>query len=348
MRLLITTQVVDIHDPILGFFHDWILEFSTRFDRIDVICLKEGVHTFPAHVHVHSLGKEKGKGRFTYTIRFFIYFFRFFIFSHTDFVLYHMGAVYNILGAPFFFLRKIRRTSFYWWKTHGHINIWGRIAGKLVDRVYTASDGSFPLPYTHKYVVGHGISITNHDGMSGGISEPLSIIVVGRISPAKHVEIAIASAQLLREKGIAFKMQFVGAAVDPEYMRTMEALVQEYTLSETVAFIGTMDHGALTHAYTKCDFLLHPSTTGGIDKVVLEAMQNGVFPIALTATYAQLIPSHCCVPSLDPAEFVGAIERVRRLTDTERKIMREEMRATVIQNHSLATLTTRIFGDMTE
>lgn len=42
MRLLILTQAVDLDDPVLGFFHRWIVEFAKRFDTIEVICLKAG------------------------------------------------------------------------------------------------------------------------------------------------------------------------------------------------------------------------------------------------------------------------------------------------------------------
>jgi len=58
MKLLITTQTIDKNDPILGFFHGWVKEFSKHFEEINVICLKEGEHNLPENVHVYSLGKE--------------------------------------------------------------------------------------------------------------------------------------------------------------------------------------------------------------------------------------------------------------------------------------------------
>ena len=73
MKLLICTQVVDKNHPILGFFHRWIEEFAKHCDTVEVICLFEGEHTLPANVHVHSLGKEEGKNRLKYLIRFYAY-----------------------------------------------------------------------------------------------------------------------------------------------------------------------------------------------------------------------------------------------------------------------------------
>jgi len=143
MKLLVTTQAVDRTDPILGFFHRWLEEFAKHFDRVDVICLREGEHSLPQNVIVHSLGKECGESRIKYLIRFYRYFFSVFFRERVDTVLFHMGAIYNILALPFFLFRKRFHTKFIWWKTHGLLNIMGRIALTCVDEVVTAGGRSF-------------------------------------------------------------------------------------------------------------------------------------------------------------------------------------------------------------
>jgi len=79
MKLLICTQMIDKNDPILGFFHRWVEEFAKHFEHIHVICLKEGQHTLPQNVTVHSLGKEGGESRIKYVIRFYRFFSRIFL-----------------------------------------------------------------------------------------------------------------------------------------------------------------------------------------------------------------------------------------------------------------------------
>ena len=74
MKLLITTQAVDLDDPVLGFFHAWIVTLAARVESVEVICLQEGRHALPKNVHVHALGKRAGKrtgigDRFRYTVR---------------------------------------------------------------------------------------------------------------------------------------------------------------------------------------------------------------------------------------------------------------------------------------
>ena len=59
MKLLITTQTVNINDPVLGFFHRWLKEFAENCEQVTVICLQVGEYQLPPNVKVISLGKEK-------------------------------------------------------------------------------------------------------------------------------------------------------------------------------------------------------------------------------------------------------------------------------------------------
>ena len=58
MKLLIITQKVNREDSVLGFFHSWIREFATHFEKVTVICLEKGTYDLPQNVAVLSLGKE--------------------------------------------------------------------------------------------------------------------------------------------------------------------------------------------------------------------------------------------------------------------------------------------------
>ena len=69
MRLLIVSQKVDIEDPILGFFHGWLLEFAKQCEEVTVIGLEVGKYALPKNVKVYSLGKEAGQSRLKYLFR---------------------------------------------------------------------------------------------------------------------------------------------------------------------------------------------------------------------------------------------------------------------------------------
>ena len=115
MKLLIVTQKVNKNDPILGFFYNWIIKFSEEFESVVVICLEEGdeVADLPHNVKVLSLGKESGKSRIKYLIRFYKY-----IWSERgnyDVVFVHMNQIYVVLGGVLWHLLSKKIAL---WYTH--------------------------------------------------------------------------------------------------------------------------------------------------------------------------------------------------------------------------------------
>ncbi|HRH30994.1 MAG TPA: hypothetical protein PK886_02950, partial [Candidatus Paceibacterota bacterium] len=99
MKILITTQIIDTNDPILGFFHSWLKEFSKNFERVVVVCLKKGEFDLLENVEVLSLGKEGGVSRIKYIFNFYKYIFK--ERKNYDVVFVHMNEEYVLLGGIF-------------------------------------------------------------------------------------------------------------------------------------------------------------------------------------------------------------------------------------------------------
>jgi len=97
MKLLIVTQVVDTEHPILGFFHRWVIEFAKHVEELHVIALQVGKYDLPENVHLHSLGKEEGVGKFSYVLRFYKYIWKYR--KEYDHVFVHMSAEYVVLAG---------------------------------------------------------------------------------------------------------------------------------------------------------------------------------------------------------------------------------------------------------
>jgi glycosyltransferase involved in cell wall biosynthesis len=239
MKLLICTQAVDKNHPALGFFHSWIEEFAAHFDEIYVICLIKGEYTLPSNVHVYSLGKENGENRLKYVVRFYTFFSRIFFKVHVDYVFYHMGSIYNILGAPFFLLRSFFNTKFYWWKTHGLINLLGRVALLLTDSVFTAGSKSFPVNTKKLVVVGHAIDCAQFT-INNNKPVELRALVVGRIVPIKEIEFTIEIMHLLNQKKSELNLRVIGSADNSEYLQTLKLLCEHLCVTEKVNFVGSL------------------------------------------------------------------------------------------------------------
>ena len=128
MKLLITTQAVDLDDPVLGFFHRWLVEFSKHCESIHVICLKEGRHELPANVFVHSLGKESGASRLRYVARFYRYIWKYK--NEYDTVFVHMNPEYIVLGG---LLWRIGGKRIGLWYVHKSVSVRLRIAAVFTN-----------------------------------------------------------------------------------------------------------------------------------------------------------------------------------------------------------------------
>jgi len=344
MKLLICTQVVDKNHPILGFFHRWIEEFAKHFDEVHVICLEKGEYALPSHVHVYSLGKEEGENKLKYLIRFYRYFARIFFRIRVDFAFFHMGAVYNIVAAPFFLLRKFYKTRFYWWKTHGHINGWGRIALLFTDKVYTASQESFPVRTHKRVIVGHAVAVPSDFHIKKNMGSSVSLLFVGRITPVKKVECAIETLSVLHSYGIIATLRIVGAEPDALYKEKIISVIKEKQLDTHVVMVGPVNPSRISAEYQTADVLINPSETNSIDKVVLEAMAYGLPVVALEKAYGSLLGNFkLAVKDQDARLYAETIKRLVVHPELLGELSRA-LRAEVADHHSLSTLTNRIFS----
>jgi glycosyltransferase involved in cell wall biosynthesis len=340
MKLLVTTQAVDRDDPVLGFFHGWLLEFAKHFERIDVICLRKGVYSLPPHVHVHSLGKEEGVNRIKYVARFYYYFSKVFFLYRPDYVFYHMGAVYNVLGAPFFLLRKWSNTKFYWWKTHGKVKaLKETLALTFIDKVFTAS---FDRKTDKVVVVGHAIDTERFTSRDTAVHTPSACLMVGRIVPIKKIEVALrAFARIANQTSLSLRL--VGSPDNTKYEETLKQYCGEHALT-MVHFLGSRKQTEMPALYDDAGILLHPAYEAGFDKAVLEAMATGVIPLTSIPSFEPILsPYNLFIPPEDDGGYADAMLRIIKMSDDERKTLRDTLRTIVVSGHSVTTIPHRIF-----
>lgn len=342
MKLLICTQAIDKNHPILGFFHAWVEEFSKHFEEVHVICLVKGEYSLPEHVHVYSLGKEEGENKIKYLFRFYKYFSKFFFKVHVDFVFFHMGAIYNILGAPFFFLRKIYKTKFYWWKTHGHIDLAGRVALLFVDTVYTGSKESFPVKTKKVRVVGSAVDI----GLFTSSEEKrdITILFVGRISPIKNVDQVIKITKCLKDLGINVKTRIVGNTPDKAYAESLYKLCDTLELNSEIAFVGARTQEQLVGEYQRALISVNPSDTDSFDKVAIEAMACESILLSSNETFRSMLEPYGLY--VEKGKIDSYVEKICSILDMsleQQQHLTSTLHSFVREHFSLTTLPERIF-----
>ncbi len=284
MKLLILTQKVDAHDPVLGFFHAWLEAFARRCDHVTVICLEQGTTHLPKNVTVYSLGKERRRSRIAYLWRFYKFVWR--ERNRYDTVLVHMNPEYVVLGGPVW---KVLRKPIALWYTHKSVNVKLRIAEKWADHIFTASKESFRLPSKKVSVLGHGIDVDLFARHSSH-APATRLLTVGRISNAKDVRTLILGVGEVHEHQPDAPIIFDivgGPAIRPDerYAKELENLVGSWELGAIVHFLGERTHADLPAIYSAYGAFLHASRTGSLDKAVLEALAAGLPVITSSEAY---------------------------------------------------------------
>lgn len=337
MKLLIITQKADKNDAMLGFFHAWINEFAKHCEKITVMCLQKGEYDFPENVKVLSLGKEEGLSRLRYLARF--YRFIFCERKNYDAVFVHMNPEYIILGGV---LWRMLGKKVALWYTHKNVDAKIRIAGKLVHIIFTASKESFRLKSEKVRIVGHGIDTTLFRCGERALREELHLVTVGRIAPAKGIEMMIDACARLSDKRISFCFDIIGesSVADKAYEKRLRETIQKRGLSESVRFLGSMNHAKIAEKLCSYDVFLHASAgTGSLDKAPLEAMCAGVPVISASVAFRDILAPH----DIFVSDAAGMAERIIRLhNQVYRQSVAEKLQKIISETHDLSALISRI------
>ncbi len=343
MKILIFTQIVDIEHPILGFFHEWIIEFAKYCSHIHVVCLYEGIHKLPSNVTVHSLGKEKGVGRFVYLHRFFLYIWK--LRNEYDSVFVHMNQIYVILGG---LLWRATGKNVCLWYAHGSVSFSLRVALMLVHSVVTSTKEGFRLQSKKVHVVGQGINTIrfNNENQDLGNSGVVRIIYVGRIAQIKKCEILIKALYSLVSEGVDTNVTFVGDCQEnPKYYNILMDLVEKYQLKDVVKFIGAVKNEQLPSYIRYVDIFANTSTTGSLDKAGLEALACGVPVITCNEAYRDLFGPYAerlMYENDNPKILAKKILALIRSFDRENVSL--YLKGRVLKEHSIETLIPKILG----
>jgi glycosyltransferase involved in cell wall biosynthesis len=288
MRLLILTQIVDVHDTSLSFFHSWIEELSHHFDSIHVICLKEGEHHLPANVQVHSLGKEDGTSRIKYVIRFFRYIWQ--LRHEYDVVFVHMNQEYIVLGG---WLWRLMGKKVTMWRNYHSGNFFTDVAAFFCNKVFCTSAFSYTARYKKTTLMPVGIDMEAFSP-NGVIQAPNSILSFGRIAPSKRIEVFIEALSILAKQGLEFTADIYGDALpkDESYLLKLQELVQSFELKDHVSFFPGVPIREASRIFAAHEIFVNASPSGMYDKMIFESSASGSMTVASSGDWARIADAH--------------------------------------------------------
>jgi glycosyltransferase involved in cell wall biosynthesis len=336
MRLLITTQAVDLDDPVLAFFHRWIEEFAKNADHVHVICLKEGRHALPKNVTVHSLGKESGRSMFKYVTRFYRYVWT--LRREYDVVFVHMNPEYLVLGGRIW---RMLKKSIGLWYIHPKSSWRLREGMRYTDVIFSASEKSFP--HVAKKLVPVGLGVDT-DFFSPGTYVPsseLRIMCAARIAPVKRVECMIEAAEELKKRRIPFVFDYYGEELPRDAAYAKEMRKKADTLASW-NFRGRATPEEIRNAYRAHDVHVNATDSGSFDKAVFESMASGCITVASNTALDDVLPMELTFEEGDPISLAKALDHIAGLSEEDKQGFRERLRKIAVERYSLQRLVGRI------
>ncbi len=346
MTMLFITQKWDERDSVLGFVPSWVSALGSRAQKMTVICLEEGSSTVPRTTTVLSLGKEHGATQMQRILRFYrlVWKYR----KDYDTVFVHMNPEYIILAG---LLWRLLGKRVVLWYAHGTVTWELRVGAIFAHRILTSTSEGCQLRSKKIRVIGQAIDTelfrpadNNHSNI------PISLVVVGRISPSKGQLNTIYALKELHSIGLGAHLTIIGEPVyesDREYQNKCTQYIRDNNLSQYVTFTGPQERHRLAEMLSSMTLCINMSTTGSLDKAGLEALSAGVPLITGNEAFRSIIRDtapELMIEGVDTGDIVRAIRWYVALSQNEKDAKASTLREKVIRNHSLATFAERMMN----
>jgi glycosyltransferase involved in cell wall biosynthesis len=339
MKLLIFTQKVDMNDPILGFFHNWIKEFSKYTENIIVVCLYQGKCELPENVKVLSLGKENGESRIKYLKNFFKYIWN--ERKNYDKVFVHMNQEYILLGGWFW---KLLGKDIYMWRNHYAGSILTDIASLFCKNVFCTSRYSYTAKYkkTLFMPVGVDLNIFKPDPQ---VERKLNqILFLARISPSKRPEMFIKAIANISKLHPSIVANIYGdpQAKDIAYHESLKKMVKDLNMERLINFKSGISNLDTVRVYSSHNIFINLSPSGMYDKTIFEAMASGCLVLTSNDNLRGQIENSFIFKEGDESELRDKLNILLNYTNEEREKKSEELQNFALK-HSLKNLCTKLF-----
>lgn len=346
MRLLIITQKLDINDPILGFFHRWVEEFSKHCEKITVIALGVGEYNLPESVKVLSLGKEISPSRCKYLWRLTKYLGQ--EHKNYDTVFVHMNQEYVLLAGWWW---RLTGKKIWFWRNHPKGSWLTRVAVKFSDRLFCTSPYSFTAQFKKTELMPAGIDTEKFKPDNRLVKQLGLVLCLGRIAPIKKIEQLIEAAKILKDDysnvvsnlGIEIVGDYLLA--DRDYFYQLKKGVVDYGLENLVTFSPARSNNDIASLYNESELYVNMTPSGSLDKTILEAMACGTLVLVSNRAFLNQIDGRLIFNEGQVASLAEKIIVVLSLDQETKNLISGELKDLVVNNHSLSFLTIKIFKD---
>lgn len=346
-KILIVTQSIDRNNLALGFFHDWVKEFASKFESIVVVCLEKGDYDLPSNVKVVSLGKEKNRiknresriEKIRYIWRFYKILWR--ERNSYESVFVHMNQEYVILAGLWW---KITNKKIGFWYNHTHGSIFTKVAMLFADIVFHTSPFAFTANTKKSIKMPAGIDTEKFKKNTEIVRIKNSILFIGRLAPVKDLVTLIKALLILEKRNIEFTLDVYGEALEKNRSYEAEVYVLAKPLLEAkkVKFHGGVLNSKTPMLYSSHEVFVNLTPKGNFDKTVLEAMACESIVLVSSEAFSDIIPKYIFLEK-DPSALAEKLENIFSFSIEKKGQEGKSFREIVVKSHDIKKLVEKIY-----
>ena len=333
MKLVVVTQQVDPGSAVLGATVPKLRALAERVDELVVLADSAVDGALPDNVRVRTFRASRRSGR---GLRFETALARELARRpRPAAVLAHMCPIYAVLAAP---LARPTGVKVLLWFNHWRRSRLLSTATAMSSAVLSVEARTFPFATRKLRAIGHGVDVSDLPCVSRPEREALTLLALGRTSPAKGLETIIRAVRQVVE----VRLRIVGPSVTEEerlHRIALERFVIELGLIDRVDITGPVPRHAVPALYGDVDALVNDMREGATDKVVYEAAATCMPVIASNQAFDTLLPPQL---RFEHGNADSLAESIRWLLEADRESIGRTLRASVLREHSVETWADRV------
>jgi glycosyltransferase involved in cell wall biosynthesis len=339
VRLVFVTQQVDPHHPALAATVPKLRALARRVDELVVLADGAVPGVLPENCRVRRFAAwtKVARGvRFEAALAAELL-------GRADAIVAHMCPIYAVLAAP---LARPAGVPVVLWYTHWHASPTLRAAARAATAIASVDRRSFPLESPKLRAIGHGIDLDEFP-CRGNVdaAEELRVLVLGRYSPAKGLDVVLRALRLVLDRGGRTRCTAHGPTLSPleeTHRGQLATLARELRLDGRVELGGPVARSELPALFAANDVLVNNMRAGAPDKVVYEAAASCLPVLASNPVFDTLLPEELRFARDEPAQLADRLLALGALDAGERTRRGEALRRVVAREHSVDSWAERL------
>lgn len=321
---------------------DWINSFSHFSENVYVFSTHVGVITPPNNVEIFELGGGSFKNKFKWFKNNFYAIYLAYKMKKSVIIFHHMSHYSVIFPGIFFRLLGVKQGL---WYAHAHKSFSLFLATRIANSLFTSAPGAFPVKSKRISYLGQGVKIDDFQNAFKADKNSLrsGIVSVGRISPAKNLEILLNSLPL----SFASKIEFLGRIENSDYHARLVALAEKKNLALTFNYAKT--YSEIPNYLVKWRYYFC-GTNIAVDKAVIEAAAAGCIILSLNKNVLELTGMNKVYQKLKvpiPSELKAQFDTFDKLNDSQRYGIQLDISNATGERNNVYNTTRKIFEKLT-